>query len=101
MQFSELHADDLRHVSLWGKWLIWSSTRWQREDTLMAFDLARAVCRSASARLPPKATKIAAAIASAKTVAAVERLAKADRRHALTADQWDTDDWLFNPPAKK
>ena len=31
------------------------------------------------------------AIASAKTVAAVERLAKADRRHAATVDQWDAD----------
>src|SRR5262249_24413337 len=43
LQFSELHADDLRHVSLWGRWLVWSGTRWQRDHTLMAFDLARAV----------------------------------------------------------
>ena len=37
-------------------------------------------------------------IASAKTVAAVERLAKADRRHAATVDQWDADPWLLNTP---
>ena len=37
-------------------------------------------------------------IASAKTVAAVERLAKADRRLAATAEQWDADPWLFNTP---
>ena len=37
-------------------------------------------------------------LASARTVAAVERLAKADRRLAATVDQWDADPWLFNTP---
>ena len=35
-------------------------------------------------------------IASAKTVAAIERLAKADRRIAATTDQWDVDPDIFN-----
>jgi putative DNA primase/helicase len=38
------------------------------------------------------------AVASAKTVAAVERLAKADRATAASIEQWDTDDWLLNTP---
>jgi putative DNA primase/helicase len=42
--------------------------------------------------------KTAVAIASAKTVAAVERLARADRRLAATTDQWDADPWLLNTP---
>src|SRR5262249_55503642 len=42
--------------------------------------------------------KFANSIASAKTVAAVERLARADRRLAATADQWDADPWLLNAP---
>ena len=41
---------------------------------------------------------MSSAIASAKTVAAVERLAKADRRIAATVDQWDADPWLLNTP---
>ena len=40
--------------------------------------------------------KIAAKVASASTVAAVERLARADRRHAAVSDQWDSDPWLLN-----
>ena len=40
--------------------------------------------------------KPASAVASAKTVAAVERLAKADRRLAATAAQWDANGWLLN-----
>jgi phage/plasmid-associated DNA primase len=94
--FSQAHAANLRYVALLGKWLLWADTHWFLDETLKAFDLARAICRSASARVPPKLTNLAAAVASAKTVAAVERLAKADRQHASTIDQWDKDDWLFN-----
>jgi len=34
----------------------------------------------------------------AKTVAAVEMLARSDRRLAATVEQWDADPWLFNTP---
>src|SRR5213075_3444488 len=33
---------------------------------------------------------------SAKTIAAVERMAKADRRQATTIEQWDANDQNFN-----
>ena len=33
-----------------------------------------------------------------KDLAAVERLARADRRLAATTDQWDADPWLLNTP---
>jgi len=90
LEFSKAYASELRYVALWGAWLIWIGSRWRREETLKAFDLARALCRNISASLTnPKAARLATAIASAKTVAAVERLAKTDRRHAMTADQWD------------
>ena len=42
---------------------------------------------------------MAAALASAKTVAAVVQLAKSDERLAATVDQWDVDPWLLNTPA--
>jgi putative DNA primase/helicase len=38
------------------------------------------------------------AVASGKTVAAVERLARSDRRLAATIGQWDADPWLLNTP---
>ena len=43
-------------------------------------------------------SRVQTALASAKTVAAVERLAKADRRLAATIAQWDADQWLLNTP---
>ncbi|MGB8900942.1 MAG: hypothetical protein WCC90_17615 [Methylocella sp.] len=57
------------------------------------FDLARGICAEAAASLPPKVAK---QTTKAAVVAAVERLAKADRAHAATADQWDADQSFFN-----
>src|SRR5277367_6228691 len=37
-------------------------------------------------------------ITRAKTVAAVQNLARADRRLAATMEQWDMDPWLLNTP---
>ena len=63
---------------------------------MKAFDLSRAVCRQPRAEC--NKPKVALAIASARTVVTVERLANADRRHAATVDQWDADPWLLNTP---
>jgi putative DNA primase/helicase len=57
------------------------------------------ICRVASAEITePKAVKLAAAVASAKTVAAVVSLTRADRRHAATVEQWDPEPWEFSTP---
>jgi hypothetical protein len=97
LRFAKRHAGDLRFVALWNKWLIWTGTVWRFDDTLHAFDLARVICREAAAECNGKDT-LRTAIASAKTVAAVERLARADRRIAATIDQWDADPWALNTP---
>ena len=96
LHFAEKHADRLCYVAAWGKWLVWTGKFWRRDDTLLAFDLVRAECRAASALAEKPGIK--RDLASAQTVAAVERLAKADRRLAATVDQWDADPWLLNTP---
>ncbi|RDD63828.1 phage/plasmid primase, P4 family [Ferruginivarius sediminum] len=94
--FTERYGDDLRYVATWGRWLEWDGRRWQFDNTYRVFDLARAVCRSArELATTPNETKT---VTSAKTVAAVERLARADRKHAATVDVWDSDPWLLNTP---
>lgn len=92
LDFADRHQDALRYVAMWGRWLAFDGTRWDFDDTLHAFDLARAICREVAADCDKPAT----AIASAKTVAAVERLAKADRRLAATTDQWDANEWILS-----
>jgi putative DNA primase/helicase len=96
LRFADRHAKDLRYVAGWGRWFSWTGTRWRSDETLITWDRAREICRSAAAQCENK--KVASAIASARTVAAVEKLARADRRHAATVDQWDADPWLLNTP---
>ena len=96
LRFAAAHSSDLRYVAALGKWLFWTGTHWDFDETLKAFDLARRICREVASSCEDK--RIAMAIASAKTVAAVVRLARSDRRIAATVDQWDTDAWLFNTP---
>ena len=86
LAFAEEHAGNLRYVAAWGRWLAWDETRWLFDDTLHTFDRVRSLCREVSAK------------ASAQLVAAVERLARSDRRLAATSDQWDAGLWLLNTP---
>ena len=96
LRFAERHDGDLRYVAAWNKWLVWNGHHWRFDDTIYAFDRARAICREAAAECNDD--KLAFAIASAKTDAAIERLARADRRLAATVDQWDADPWLLSTP---
>jgi P4 family phage/plasmid primase-like protien len=62
----------------------------------MVFDLARATCREAAAKCND--LRLRRKLASASTIAAVERLARADRQHAATTFVWDRDPWSLNMP---
>ena len=96
LAFTRRYHRDWRYVAAWGKWLVWDGQRWRTEDTLAATDLIRSVCRQTAVRADNP--KVAAKLASASTVGGVERLARADRRHAATTDEWDADPWLLNTP---
>lgn len=100
LRFTARHADDLRFVSTWGRWLIWNGQRWAIDETQRALDLARDIGREASAEIIAEKgpARLAASVASAKTVTAIERLARADRRHASVTEDWDADPWVLNTP---
>src|SRR5262245_38762178 len=91
LAYAERHKHELRYVAPFGRWMCYDGTRWNFDNTLHAFDRARDICREVA--LDCDKAKLATAIASAKTVAAVERLAKADRRLAAAVNQWDIDPW--------
>jgi putative DNA primase/helicase len=95
LRFADRHQDDLRFVAKFGRWLAWHKTCWRFDDTMAAYDLVRALCRDVAAH----ANKDGIRLASAKTVAACERLARTDRRLAATSDQWDVDPFLLATPA--
>jgi putative DNA primase/helicase len=92
LRFADRYADDLRYVAFWSSWVVWDRYRWVLDDTLAALDKARVICRDAAAATEKGLAK---ALASVRTVAAVERLARTDRRLATTAKQWDGDGDVF------
>jgi putative DNA primase/helicase len=96
LRFTEQHRGRLRYVAAWGKWLEWNGVKWKTDETKRTEDLARLVCRDATRdELKPKEAE---KIASALKVAAVVKLASADRRHARRTGDWDQDPWLLNTP---
>jgi putative DNA primase/helicase len=95
--FTQRHGGSLRYTAKLGLWFVWSDNVWRPDNTLAIFDRVRKICRDESVPCPDK--RIALRISSAQTVAAVERLARADRRHAATIDQWDSNLWLLNTPS--
>lgn len=92
LEFTAQHALDWRYVAAWNVWLKWFGQHWRKEDTLHVYDRIRRICRQAAEQSEKPKTKTY----SSATVAGVERLARSDRRHAMTTDAWDLDLWLFN-----
>ena len=95
LKFAKFHADELRFVAAWNRWLIWDGIRWRFDDTRKVFSFARKLCRDEARDCNPAPAQ---KIASAKTRAAVVSLAGEDRQLAATVDQWDADPWLLNTP---
>lgn len=100
LAFTARHADGLLYVPAWSAWLRWNGCKWAKDDVLAVYDAARLVCRdiAADAMGERGGEDIAKSLTSAGTVAAVERLARSDPRHARSAEVFDADPWLLNTP---
>jgi putative DNA primase/helicase len=98
LRFALTYSSQLRFTAKFSKWHRWEGRRWMTDETLQVVDLVRDICRTAASECTPKATALRRRIASAQTVAAVERLSRADRRHAAISEQWDRDPMKLNTP---
>jgi len=47
-RFAAQHASELRYVAKWGMWMRHAEGRWREEETLLAFERAREICRLAA-----------------------------------------------------
>jgi putative DNA primase/helicase len=94
LAFAAQHKDVLRYCHSTGAWFRWDGSRWLKEETKLAFDWARDICREANAA----ALKPVRALTKAAAAAAVERFAQADRAFSVTAATWDTDPFLLCTP---
>jgi len=95
-RFIDQRRADLRYTASWRQWLIWDGRRWAPDEKLTAFSLVRRFCYERAQQAERGEAK---GIASAGTVAAIERLARADQRIAVAVAEWDIDPWMLNTPA--
>src|SRR5262249_23925410 len=93
LAYADRHAADSRYLAAWGRCLHHDGARWNFDSTLHAFNRARTLCREAALRC--EGSRTVAAVAPAKAVAAVVRLAMSDRRLAATVEQWDANPHLL------
>lgn len=98
LAFADRHEQRLRYVAVWGKWICWTGAAWKTDTTLAGFDYARRLCRAVANEAQVNHPKLPKGITSAKTIAAVEKLAKSDRRLAATVEQWDEDIFQLGTP---
>jgi putative DNA primase/helicase len=99
LAFSATHDGRLLYVPAWGFWLVWDGKRWAQDRKLTTMDLSRRICREAAAnQAESQQQRLAQRLASAQTVAAVEKLARSDVRHSRRAEDFDADPWVLNTP---
>jgi putative DNA primase/helicase len=87
--------EDWRYASD-GRWLRFDGRRWVADDKLAILNLSRLVCRYTAAKVATAGT--ARAITTAKSIAAVERIARSDPRCATPIEMFDRDAWSINTP---
>lgn len=94
--FTRRNGQDWRYCAAWGKWLAWTGTRWSTDQRLYVMHLSREMCCAAA--LMSKAPPMSRKLASAASIAAVERIARSEPGLTSIADEWDANLWALNTP---
>ena len=90
--FAEQNSN-YRWIESWGKWYVWTGQVWELDHVLGVYDMVRQLLRPIAKNADKKDARN---LKKANTVAAIERLARSDRKLIATHDQWDKDTWLLN-----
>jgi putative DNA primase/helicase len=94
--FAREHRDELRYDHQAGSWYVWDRSRWNCDETKLAYRWAHEKARSLAAQTDNNKAILGAGRAA--FAAGVERLAQAARIFAVTHDHWDQDQWLLGTP---
>jgi P4 family phage/plasmid primase-like protien len=103
-RFVAQHGENVRYCYPWGKWLVWTGTRWQQDSNGRAHRLAketvRRIYREAAAAEDEDARKALARHATKSEaearIRAMLELAKSEI--PVSPDELDADPWLLNCP---
>lgn len=105
--FVEQSGDVVRYATDTKRWHAWDGRRWVPNAETVALDLARRTARSlidfakeleSDDNDRARAMKHATISLSAGRIEAMPRLAKSDRRIAISAGDFDTHGWVLNTP---
>ena len=103
-RFVARHGGDVRYVYPWGKWLIWTGARWERDDAgrvhRLAKETVRAIYAEAAAAEDEDHRKALAQHATRSEAEAKIRamLELAKSEVPVSPDELDADPWLLNAP---
>jgi P4 family phage/plasmid primase-like protien len=86
LAFTALHRETLRFDHDAGRWFEWDGSRWRKDTKHRAFSYAREIGRQMEAA------------GKATFAGGVERFARTDDAHGVTADDWDRDPYLIGTP---
>ncbi len=96
--FADVYGDRLKYCYHTGAWFEWDGDIWRREETELAFHLARHLCRDAAEQNHNDKSIHNRFPTRKATATAVEGFAKTDRVFATTSAIWDQDPWLLGTP---
>lgn len=89
--FTAQHGGSLLFDHNAGRWFRWDGAHWEMDSTDLAYDYARKLARELGGGKR--------AMGRAATAGGVERLARADRAHAVTSEGWDAAPYLLGTPS--
>lgn len=104
-ELAEEHSSSWRYVAAWGRWMIWTGSKWQEEKTLRIFERIRLNCRRdalgvLTLDLPPALTeRLCVELKSRAKHVAIEATARSDRGFAAVVEDWDADRDILNTPS--
>ena len=91
LAFVRLHGSHHRYVPAWRRWIGWEGKRWAIDHDGTVFALIRSIVREAVG-----GTRHERRLATANTIAGVERMARYDPAVITQPDALDADPWLLN-----
>ena len=99
-RFISLHANQLRFVEVWKRWLIWLDGRWQFDETRSVDVLARSLVKKLLIEAVDSnrtdRLKVGVEFQKRARIEAVVALSRCDPRVSRRSSDFDRDQWLFN-----
>lgn len=104
-RFTDRYHETMKFCSASACWYVWWNGRWQEDETAVAVDRARKICKLASSdvmvratSLGSKADRISNTISSRRMFSNVEAIARTDRRHVVKPTKFDSRPYILNTP---